>query len=135
VTASLDANVLLRHFTGQPPDLASRATQYLSTASPRSLLLFDVQLGEVVYVLESFYQHSRSGIAAIVHATLGLPAIVLEREQRIRRTVNLYDNRGMDWPDAYLVAGTEEEGLADIVSFDRFDAKLVGLAVERAEPS
>jgi predicted nucleic acid-binding protein len=54
VTAFVDTNVLVRHLTGDPPELAGRATRYLAAAD--ELLLPDLILAEVAYVLESFYE-------------------------------------------------------------------------------
>ena len=53
MTAFVDTNVLIRHLTGDPPDLAARATAFLAAAD--ELLLPDLIVAEVVYVLESFY--------------------------------------------------------------------------------
>ena len=50
MTAFLDTNVLVRHVTGDPPELAERATRFLATAE--DLLLPDLILAEVAYVLE-----------------------------------------------------------------------------------
>ena len=50
MTAFLDTNVLVRHLTGDPPDLAQRATEFLAEAE--ELLVPDLIVAEVVYVLE-----------------------------------------------------------------------------------
>lgn len=46
---ALDANVVLRHCTGQPPAIATRATTALLKAAPRSLVLADLTVAEIVY--------------------------------------------------------------------------------------
>jgi predicted nucleic acid-binding protein len=40
----------------------------------------------------------------------------------------------MDWIDAYLVATARATKGTEVVSFDRFDAKLAGLGVRRRQP-
>ena len=50
-SAFIDTNVLVRHLTGDPPELAARATAYLRTAP--ELLLTALIAAETVYVLES----------------------------------------------------------------------------------
>jgi hypothetical protein len=52
IPRSLDTNVLIRHLTGDPPEMARRATAQLASGEP--LLLADLVLAECVYVLESF---------------------------------------------------------------------------------
>ena len=48
MTAIIDTNVLVRHLTGDPPEMAARATAYLETE--QELLLTDLIVAETVYV-------------------------------------------------------------------------------------
>jgi predicted nucleic acid-binding protein len=50
----LDTNVIIRHLTGDPSEMAERATSFL--ASPPELLMTDLVVAEAVYVLESVHQ-------------------------------------------------------------------------------
>lgn len=52
MSAFVATNILVRHLTGDPPDLATLATAYLRSAP--KLLLTDLVVAETVYVLESF---------------------------------------------------------------------------------
>jgi predicted nucleic-acid-binding protein len=135
VTRLLDSNVLLRHLTGEPPEHAARAMAALRAAADRSLLLLDLHVGELIYVLDTVYERPRAEIATLLRAVLSLSAIVVDDVGLIRRALELYELRRMDWADAYLVATGEQRDIAAILSFDRFDAKLVGLSVHREEPS
>lgn len=130
----LDANVVLRHFTGQPPEMAARATTALVEAPPRSLVLTDLTVAEIVYVLQGPYARPRDEIARLVEATLSLGSVVVDNEALLRRTLEHYEQRSMDWPDAYLVALVEVRHLDGLVSFDRLDAKIADLPVTRREP-
>lgn len=130
----LDANVVLRHFTGQPPDMAARATTALVEAPPRSLVLTDLTVAEIVYVLQGPYARPRDEVARLVEATLSLGSVVVDDEALLRRTLEHYGQRSMDWPDAYLVALVEVRHLDGLVSFDRLDAKIADLPVTRREP-
>lgn len=131
---ALDANVVLRHFTGQPPELAARATAALVGAPPHSLLLADLTVAEIVYVLQGVYERPREEVVRLVEATLSLASIAVDNEVLLRRTLEHYGRRGMDWPDAYLVALVETRQLDSLLSFDRLDAKLKGLSAQRREP-
>lgn len=57
MSAFIDTNVLVRHLTGDPVDMAERATRFLG--EERDLLLADLVVAETVYVLESFYETPR----------------------------------------------------------------------------
>ncbi len=131
---ALDANVVLRHFTGQPPELAAGATAALVGALPRSLVLADLTVAEIVYVLQGVYQRPREVVVRPVEATLALASIAVDNESLLRRTLEHYGRRGMDWPDAYLVALVETRQLVSLLSFDRLDARLKGLSVQWREP-
>jgi predicted nucleic acid-binding protein len=131
MTAFLDTNVLVRHVTGDPAELAERATRFLATAG--DLLLPDLILAEVAYVLESFYETPRSQVAEILRSVLAFPAIEVVDAELLHRAVEVYDVDRLDFADAYLVASAERTGVAAIVSFDR-SIDRVG-TVERIEPA
>lgn len=53
LTAFVDTKVITRHLTGDPPDMAKRATAAL--AGGPALLLTDLPVAECIYVFEFFY--------------------------------------------------------------------------------
>ena len=117
MTAFVDANVLVRHLTGDPAEQAERATRYLRDAD--ELLLPDLILAEVAYVLESFYETPRAQVAATLRAVLAFPAIRVIDADLLQRAIELYDLLRLDFADAYLVASAERTGIGVIASFDR----------------
>lgn len=131
MTAFVDTNVLVRHLTGDPPELAERATRYL--AETTELLLPDLILAEVAYVLESFYEAPRIQVATILRSVLAFPAIRVVDTDLLQRAIEVYDTHRLDFADAYLVACAERTGVGAIVSFDR-SIDRVG-TVERIEPA
>ena len=130
MTALLDTNVLVRHLTGDPPDLAARATAYLSTAE--ALILPDLILAEVVYVLESFYEVPRSQIAESARSMITFGSIQTADSGLLLRAVEVYEVHRIDFSDAYLVALAETAGVGDIASFDRTIDRVA--TVTRVEP-
>ena len=97
-------------------------------------MLTDLTVAEIVYVLQGPYARPRDEVARLVEATLSLGSVVVDNEALLRRTLEHYGQRSMDWPDAYLVALVELRHLDGLVSFDRFDAKIADLSVTRREP-
>jgi predicted nucleic-acid-binding protein len=130
VTAFLDTNVLLRHLTGDPPELAQRATQFLTDAD--ELLVPDLIVAEVVYVLESFYEVERPRVAELVRAVIAFPAITVLDQDLLLRAIEIYEIHRIDFAEAYLVASAERSDVNVVVSFDR-SIDRVG-TVHRLEP-
>jgi len=130
VTGFVDANVLVRHVTGDPPAMAVRATRYLESA--RDLLLPDLIVAEIAYVLESFYRAPRSQVAVILRSILAFPAILVVDRALLQRTIEVYEVDRLDFADAYLVASAERTGVGVIVSFDRSIDRV--RTVRREEP-
>lgn len=117
MTAFVDTNILVRHLTGDPPDQAARATQYLRAAD--ELLLPDLILAEVAYVLESYYETPRAQVATTLRAVLAFPAIRVLDADLLQRAIEVYEVHRLDFADAYLVASAERTGVGVIASFDR----------------
>ncbi len=130
LTAFLDTNVVIRHLTGDPPELAARATEAL--AGPEPLLLTDLVLAECVYVLESFYEVQRGRVAELLRAAVALPNIETVDADLLLRALAVYEVERVDFAEAYLVALAEASGVGQILSFDR-SLDRIG-SVTRREP-
>lgn len=128
--AFLDANILIRHLTGNPSDQAARATRFLG--EDRTLLLADLILAEVAYVLESVYETPPEHVATSLRAILAFPAIRVTDADLLQRAVEVYDVNRLDFAEAYLVASAERSGVGVVASFDRTIDR-VG-TVRRREP-
>jgi predicted nucleic acid-binding protein len=130
LTALIDTNVLVRHLTGDPPEMAARATAYLRTA--RELLLTDLVAAETVYVLESFYEAPRGQIAEAVRSLVAFNSIVCVDPALLLRAIEVYEIDRIDFAEAYLVACAESTGVSKIASFDRSIDRID--TIERIEP-
>ena len=117
MTALVDTNILVRHLTGDPPEMAARATAYLGAA--HQLLLTDLVAAETVYVLESFYEAPRGQVAEAVRSLVAFKSIVCVDPALILRAIEVYDSDRIDFAEAYLVACAESTGVSQIASFDR----------------
>ena len=117
MTAFVDTNVLIRHLTGDPPDLAARATAFLAAAD--ELLLPDLIVAELVYVLESFYEVAADEVARLVRSVVAYPPIRTLDPALLLRSLEVYETHRIDFAEAYLLASAEASGIPDIISFDR----------------
>ena len=89
MTALVDANVFIRHFTGEPPEMAERATAYLAAAD--LLVLSDLILAEIVYVLESFYKTPRGSVAQAAHAVVASKNVKTADPDLLLRAIEVYE--------------------------------------------
>lgn len=130
MSAFLDTNVLVRHLTGVPEEMAARATAYLGSES--ELFLTDLVVAETVYVLESFYQSPRPQVAEAIRSLLAFRSVVCVDAALLLRAAEVYEVGRLDFAEAYLVACAETTGIKRVVSFDR-SIDRVG-TVDRVEP-
>jgi predicted nucleic-acid-binding protein len=130
LSAFLDTNVLIRHLTGDPPEMASRATAALGREE--QLLLADLVLAECVYVLESYYEVERTRVAELMRAAISLPSVVTVDRASLLRALELYELERLDFAEAYLVAQAEATGVGEVLSFDRSIDRIA--SVNRHEP-
>lgn len=130
MSAFVDTNVLVRHLTGDPANLAARATAYLG--SERELLLTDLVAAETVYVLESFYEASREEVASAMRSLVAFDSIVCVDPALLLRAIEVYETDRIDFAEAYLVACAESTGVGKIASFDRSIDRVD--TIERIEP-
>ena len=130
MSAFVDTNVLVRHLTGQPEEMAKAATRYLRAET--ELFLTDLIVAETVYVLEAFYEAPRDQVAGIVRSLLAMDSIVVIDRDVLLRAVEIYDDVRLDFAEAYLVACAESTGVGRVASFDRAIDRVT--TVERIEP-
>ncbi len=122
--------MLIRHLTGDPPEMAARATRALADA--KQSLLADLVVAECVYVLESFYEVPRERVAELMRAAIASPAIKTLDSTTLLRALEVYEVDGLDFAEAYLVAQAEATGVQAILSFDKSIERVS--TVTRREP-
>ncbi len=115
----VDANVLLRFLTGDPPELAGRASRLLEGAERDGapLRVHSVIVAETVWVLQSFYGYSKGEISAALVPLLEHPALRVEGARIVLGALENMASSNVDFADALLAetAHTRGEG---VVSFD-----------------
>ncbi|WP_280491366.1 PIN domain-containing protein [Nocardia asiatica] len=117
MTVFLDTNILVRHFTQDPPELGKRATAFL--AESETLHLPDLILAEMVYVLRSAYRVARPQVAALSRALIGSRNVVTDDPALLIRTIDVYEHHRLSFADAYLVALAEADPGSGVASFDK----------------
>ena len=131
LSAFVDSNVLIRHLTGDPPEQAKRATEFLR--GNESLIVVDLVAAEVVYVLESVYEVERERVAELVRAIVGFPAVAVPDEALLLRAFEIYEQYLIHFAESYLAACAEVSGVGVVASFDRGIDRVP--TIRRLEPS
>jgi len=130
VSAFVDTNILVRHLTGDPPAMATRATAYLASAD--ELYLADLIVAETVYVLESYYEVPRLQVAEAMRSLIAFDSIVTVDPALLLRAIEVHEIDRLDFAEAYLVACAESTGVGSVVSFDKAIDRVQ--TIERIEP-
>ncbi|HVR36051.1 MAG TPA: PIN domain-containing protein [Methylomirabilota bacterium] len=115
----LDTNVLVRFFTGQPPDMARRARTLIAQADTGKLLLQIPSLivAETLYTLESFYEMPRADVCDKMLAFLRSRGIAPLEPEIITDALERYHSLPVHFADAYLAASAAASG-TPVFSFD-----------------
>jgi predicted nucleic acid-binding protein len=116
----VDTNVLVRFFTGDPAELASRARRLIARADAGELVLvvLPVVVAGTFYTLESFYEIERKRVASKLANLLQCRGIQAVEAGRVLDALNRCEKRAAHFADAYLAAAAVELK-HPIASFDR----------------
>ena len=115
-----DTNVLVRFFTGQPPDMAAKARKLVAEADAGEVVLevLPVIVAETLYTLESFYEMDRKDVASKLRVFVQSRGIKAHERERILDALQRHHDVNVHFADAYLAAAGAELTMP-ISSFDR----------------
>ena len=129
----VDTNVLVRFFSGEPPEMAARARRLVERADAGhvTLVIVPLVLAETFFTLESYYEMDRRMVAEKLVTFLQCRGIEAVEEARLLNALTRCRDKNVHLTDAYLAAcaGETKESVA---SFDRDFDKFPD--VKRLEP-
>jgi predicted nucleic acid-binding protein len=125
----IDANVILRYLTKEPPAMAEAARKIFDEAisGKISLSIIPITIAEVVWVLESFYEYSKQQIAETMTQFLMCEGLEVESLDLLIGALNLYQEKNLDFADAVLPTTALRRGPKMVYSFDRHLDRVDGL--------
>ena len=135
----LDTNVILRYLTRDDEAKAEACHRLFQRVKQGEEELFTCEaiLSEVVYVLSSRrapYRLSHGEIRSRLEPIISLRGLRLPQKRVYIRALDLYaSSRSLDFEDALAAAHMEQQGVREIVSYDKDFDLLAGL--QRVEPS
>ncbi len=132
--AFVDANVLLRFLTKDPPSTAEASLRLFEEArnGKISLLIMPITVAEVVWVLESFYEYPKEKIAETMIQFLSCEGLEVESLDLLLEALSLYYEKNLDFADALLAITASRKRIPAIYSFDQLFNRING--IERVEP-
>ena len=122
----VDANVLVRFLVGEPPEMADRAERLLERVKEDDgfvLRIHPVVVAETVWVLQSFYGHSKAEVAGVLVPLLTEHGLRVEGTGVVVGALERMAETNVDFADA-LLAGTARSRDEGAVSFDADFRKL-----------
>ena len=130
----IDANVILRHLTQDPPEQARRAGALFAAAQQGQLTLRvdTITVAECVWVLGSVYGHRPEQIAHALSDFVLAHGIAADDRDLLLGALDLYASYGVDFADALLAARAARTESAAVYSFDLDFDRLPG--VRRIDP-
>lgn len=125
----IDANVIVRFLVAESPALVAKIKNYLN--SQEKIVFTDVTLAEIIWILTSYYKFEKKDILEKIQFLLEVENFVINRPV-IVKALFYYQQFNIDYIDAYLAAYTEENGMKELISFDKSLDKIT--AIKRVEP-
>lgn len=132
--AFIDANLILRYLTRDPPDMAEALLKTFSAAQDGQirLILIPITVAEVVWVLESFYGYPKDQISTTITQFLHSEGLEVMNLDMLIQALSLYHEKDIDFADALLAASALSLGPNVIYSFDHHLGRIPGIT--RLEP-
>lgn len=129
--AFIDANVILRYLTKDPLVMAEAALKIFTDAKMGkiALVIAPLTVAEVIWVLESFYGHSKIQVAETLTHFLFCDGLEVEDLDLLVEALTIYKEKKIDFADASLAITALRKGPKIIYSFDQHLNRVDGITV------
>ncbi|HIP14449.1 MAG TPA: PIN domain-containing protein [Sulfurimonas autotrophica] len=116
----LDTNVIIRLLMRDNEEHYKIAQSFFVAleAEEKHAILLDIIIGEIVYVLKSFYKQDKKYIADRLKLLLQYENLEVSNRAIIIEALEVYEKRNIDFADAILCAKKNLEGY-EVMSFDK----------------
>ncbi|MBN1321352.1 MAG: PIN domain-containing protein [Thermoleophilia bacterium] len=117
----VDTNVFLRFLTNDVPEQAAAAETLFERAAAGEVMLVTntMVLAELVSVLESYYQLAPPDVQERAMAVATMDGLLLPEADLVIDALLVYAVSGVDFADAYNACWAKQQGLTQVVTFDR----------------
>jgi len=129
--AVIDTNLLVRFLTEDDPEKARSVEVLLGKAGKGEIKIFipSVVIAELVWVLKSFYELEAGEISELVGAVLSTPGLDTQDKSILREALKVYERKGIDFVDAWILEFARERNIKTIYTFDKKHFKETDLRI------
>jgi uncharacterized protein len=130
----VDSNVLIRFFSGEPPDQHRRSAELLRTIEDEEEVVFlnHIVIFETIWVLNRRYRVPMLELRDLILSLLSLPSIRVADTHLIERAFDLAIAHNIPFADGYNAAFMEANSLKQVYAWDRHFDRVDGIT--RIEP-
>ncbi|MFZ0611661.1 MAG: PIN domain-containing protein [Desulfobacterales bacterium] len=130
----IDTNIFIRFLTNDIPEKADVCEHLFREAAANNETLFTTEMviAEIIWVLESYYERPRKEVREMVEKILITPFLFCPQKDLILNALILYDDKNIDYIDAYNASILRELKIKEVYSYDRHYDKIEW--VRRIEP-
>ena len=117
----LDTNILIRYLTQDDPEQFKLAEYIIETKlnSKNQGFISLIVLIEVVWVLKTCYQQSKTDLCHIIESLLTTKQLVIETSDHAYKALRQWQNGNGDYSDAIIAILSQENGCAYTLTFDK----------------
>ena len=130
----MDTNVFLRFLLNDDPEKADACEMLFRKAinGEEALFTTEMVIAEIVWVLESYYELSRSDIREKVEKILNTQNLDCPNREIIINSLAAYEVKNIDYIDAYNASILKTKGIDEVYSYDRHYDRIT--RIKRIEP-
>lgn len=116
----VDTNVFLRFFVRDVESFYQKAKELFEKAEKGTVKLEtnDLVIAEIVWVLESYYDFTKTEIKDIIDTILETKNLKVSNNARVKEATSMYELKNIDFIDAYNIAYLKAKDLKKIATFD-----------------
>jgi len=130
----VDTNIFLRFLINDVPHQANACEALFrrAVAGEEILCTSDMVIAEIIWVLESYYELSRTDIREKVEKILNTKNLECTDREIILHALAIYEEKQIDYIDAYNAYSMRAKEIYELYSYDRHYDRLSWL--DRIEP-
>jgi predicted nucleic-acid-binding protein len=119
-TIFVDTNVFLRFFVRDSETFYEKAKELFEKAETGEAKLetSDLVIAEIVWVLESYYDFTRTEIGEVIDTILETRNVKVVNHARVKEAIGLYASGKKDFVDAYNISYIRTRGCKKMATFD-----------------
>ncbi len=119
--AFADTNLFLRFLTRDIPEQADAVKDLITRANRKELVLVTTAMvfAELVWTLSSFYKLDKTQIKTMLLAIINTPGIEVEERDRVIQALVWFEEKNLDFIDAYHAAWLIERPFKRVITFDK----------------